>query len=125
MAGRLPSNEGKIDLPLPGREGRLVRALTRFRVVKRFAETSFARVVIETGRLHQIRLHFAKLGYPVVLDDQHGDFGFNKRFQKQYGLKRQFLHAEKLRTEYAGKAREWAAPLPEDLQEVLRRLEGR
>ena len=125
VAGRLPSNEGKIDLPLPGREGRLVRALTRFRVVKRFAETSFARVVIDTGRLHQIRLHFAKLGYPVVLDDQHGDFGFNKRFQKQYGLKRQFLHAEKLRTEYAGKARAWAAPLPEDLQEVLRRLEGR
>ena len=125
VAGRLPSNEGKIDLPLPGREGRLVRALTRFRVVKRFAETSFTRVVIDTGRLHQIRLHFAKLGYPVVLDDQHGDFGFNKRFRKQYGLKRQFLHAEKLRTEHAGKAREWAAPLPKDLQEVLSQLEER
>jgi 23S rRNA pseudouridine955/2504/2580 synthase len=123
LAGRLPSNEGKIDLPLPGREGRLVRALTRFRVVKRFAETTFARVVIDTGRLHQIRLHFAKRGYPVVLDEQHGDFSFNKRFRKQYGLKRQFLHAEKLRISYAGKAREWTALLAEDLQQVLRRLE--
>jgi 23S rRNA pseudouridine955/2504/2580 synthase len=125
VAGRLPSSEGKIDLPLPGREGHPVRALTRYRVVKRFPETTFVRVIIETGRLHQIRLHFAKLGYPVVLDDQHGDFGFNKLFRKKYGLKRQFLHAEKLRIAYGGKAREWHAPLPEDLQKVLAKLEER
>jgi 23S rRNA pseudouridine955/2504/2580 synthase len=81
------------------------------------------RVTIATGRLHQIRLHFAKLGYPVVMDDQHGDFGFNKRFRKQYGLKRQFLHAEKLRISYGGKEREWCAPLPDDLERILPLLE--
>ncbi len=80
-----------------------MRALTRYRVVKRFSEVTLVRVAIETGRLHQIRLHFAKLGYPVVMDDQHGDFGFNKRFRKEYGLKRQFLHAEKLKIKTDGK----------------------
>jgi 23S rRNA pseudouridine955/2504/2580 synthase len=124
VAGRLQTNEGKIDFPLPGRDGKPVRALTRFRVVKRFSEVTLVRAAIETGRLHQIRLHFAKLGYPVVMDDQHGDFGFNKRFRKEYGLKRQFLHAEKLKLIYAGKQREWTAPLANDLQRALRLLEN-
>ena len=122
VVGRLPSNEGKIDFLLPGREGKPVRSLTRFRVVQRFSETTLARVQIETGRLHQIRLHFAKLNYPVVMDDQHGDFGFNKRFRKQYGLTRQFLHAERLKIKYGGKQREWSAPLASDLKRVLSRL---
>src|SRR5687767_6527743 len=122
VVGRLPLNEGKIDFPLPGREGNPVRALTRFRVQKRFSETTLARVQIETGRLHQIRLHFAELGYPIVMDEQHGDFSFNKRFRKQYGLKRQFLHAEKLKITYGGKQREWSAPLTSDLQQTLSRL---
>jgi 23S rRNA pseudouridine955/2504/2580 synthase len=124
VVGRLPSNEGKIDLPLPGREGGPVRALTRYRVVNRFSETTLVRVQIETGRLHQIRLHFAHLGYPIVMDDQHGDFGFNKRFRKVYGLKRQFLHAEKLRIKYNAKQREWTAPLAKDLKQVLPMLEN-
>ena len=122
VVGRLPANEGKIDFPLPGREGNPVHALTRFRVLKRYSETTLARVQIETGRLHQIRLHFAELGYPVVMDDQHGDFDFNKRFRKQHGLKRQFLHAEKLKVKYGGKQREWSAPLASDLKQLLSRL---
>ena len=125
LAGRLPQNEGTIDLPLPGRDGIPVRAVTRFKVEKRFSDTTLARVKIETGRMHQIRLHFAKLGYPVVMDDQHGDFAFNKRFRKQYGLKRQFLHAANLTLDYRGKKRTWNAPLPEDLAGTLRALEGK
>jgi 23S rRNA pseudouridine955/2504/2580 synthase len=122
LVGRLPNNEGKIDFPLPGRAGNPVRALTRYRVVKKFSEVTLVRAAIETGRLHQIRLHFAKLGYPVVMDDQHGDFGFNKRFRKEYGLKRQFLHAEKLEIKTDGKPREWTAPLAKDLEKTLRLL---
>jgi 23S rRNA pseudouridine955/2504/2580 synthase len=125
LAGRLPQNEGTIDLPLPGRDGIPVRSVTRFKVEKRFSDTTLARVRIETGRMHQIRLHFARLGYPVVMDDQHGDFAFNKRFRKQYGLKRQFLHASSLVLEYGGKKRTWTAPLPEDLAATLRSLEGK
>jgi len=124
VVGRLPNNEGKIDFPLPGRDGNLVRAMTRYRVVERFSETSLVRVSLETGRLHQIRLHFAKLGYPVVMDDQHGDFNFNKRFRKQFGLKRQFLHAVKLAIDFAGKRHSWAAPLAKDLEKILNLMES-
>ena len=123
VVGRLANNGGKIEFPLPGREGNPVRALTRYRVIKKFSDTTLVRAAIETGRLHQIRLHFAKLGYPVVLDEQHGDFAFNKRFRKKYGLKRQFLHAEKLRLNHQGRTREWTAPLTRDLEQALLSLE--
>jgi len=124
VVGHLPQNAGKIEFPLPGRDGKPVRALTRFGVVRRFADMTLVRVNLETGRLHQIRLHFAKLGYPVVMDEQHGDFSFNKRFRKQYGLKRQFLHAAKLAVGFEGKRYDWRAPLPKDVEETLKRLEN-
>jgi 23S rRNA pseudouridine955/2504/2580 synthase len=119
VAGRLPQNSGTIDFPLPGREGKPARAITHYRVERRFSDTTLVRVTIETGRMHQIRLHFASLGYPVVLDSQHGDFGFNKLFRKSTGLKRQFLHAARLAMTYRGKLFHWAAPLPVDLQRTL------
>ena len=122
VVGRLGHNQGVIDTPLPGRDGNLVRALTRYWVVKRYSEVTLVRVAIETGRLHQIRLHFAELGHPVVMDDQHGDFAFNKKFRKEYGLKRQFLHAQKLCLNIAGKVCQWQANLPKDLDRTLAAL---
>jgi 23S rRNA pseudouridine955/2504/2580 synthase len=122
VAGRLPRNTGIIDSPLPGRDGRPVRAITQYRIDNRFADATLVRVNIETGRMHQIRLHFAKLGYPVVLDSQHGDFTFNKLFRRSTGLKRQFLHAARLALTYKGKRFTWVAPLPDDLQRTLRAL---
>jgi 23S rRNA pseudouridine955/2504/2580 synthase len=119
VAGRLQDNQGRIDLPLPGREGVPVAALTRFAVLDLFSQTTLARVNIETGRMHQIRLHFAAIGYPVVMDNQHGDFNFNKQFSKKYGLKRQFLHASRLEIKQGGKKRVWSAPTPPDLQKVI------
>jgi 23S rRNA pseudouridine955/2504/2580 synthase len=123
VAGRLHESEGKIDFPLTGRGGSQVRASTRFRVIKRFPEVTLLRVWIDTGRMHQIRLHFAKLGYPVVMDDQHGDFRFNKKFRKNYGLKRQFLHATRLTLQRHGKKKTWKAPLPGDLNSTLQSLD--
>lgn len=124
VAGRLREDEGRIDFPLPGRDGSPVRASTRFRVAKRFSHVTLLRVWIDTGRMHQIRLHFAKLGYPVVMDDQHGDFTFNKKFRKEYGLKRQFLHATRLSLCHNGKKRAWSAPLAADLQNTLQSLDA-
>jgi 23S rRNA pseudouridine955/2504/2580 synthase len=123
VIGRLAQSDGRIDFPLPGREGKAVRALTRFSTVKRFSATTLVRVTIETGRMHQIRLHFARLGYPVVLDDRYGDFTFNRAFRKAYALKRQFLHAAKISLEYAGKKRIWTAPLADDLKRTIAALE--
>jgi 23S rRNA pseudouridine955/2504/2580 synthase len=122
VAGRLQQDEGVIDFPLPGRQERAVNARTRFRVVRRFSETTLVRVNISTGRMHQIRLHFAKYGHPIVMDDQHGDFAFNKRFRKQCGLHRQFLHASAVTLEYGGKKRTWTAPLPADLAKTIELL---
>ena len=122
LVGRLQQNEGVIDLQLSGREGKTVRALTRFRVAKRFSETTLVRANIATGRMHQIRLHFARYGHPVVMDEQHGDFSYNKKFRKAYGLRRQFLHASTVALEYRGKRRSWTAPLPADLAKTLELL---
>jgi 23S rRNA pseudouridine955/2504/2580 synthase len=123
VAGRVEQHQGKIDYPLPGRTGSEVPALTRFSVVKRFSDTTLLRVATATGRMHQIRLHFAKLGYPVVMDNQHGDFSFNKKFRKEYRLRRHFLHAARLSLVYDGKPKTWSAPVPADLRRVLKALD--
>lgn len=123
VVGRLHPKEGRISLPLPGRDGQPVSALTLYRVEKEFATTSLVRVKTETGRMHQIRLHFAKLGHPLVMDSRHGDFAFNREFRKAHGLRRLFLHASSIAFHYKGKKQEWSAPLPDDLARTLKSLE--
>ena len=80
------------------------------------------RANIATGRMHQIRLHFARYGHPVVMDDQHGDFSFNKRFRKEYALRRQFLHASTVTLEYDGKQAIGQPPCPPILSKTLELL---
>lgn len=53
-------------------------------------------VKILTGRTHQIRVHLASIGYPVVGDAKYGNFKVNKEFKEKYGFENQFLHAYKL-----------------------------
>jgi 23S rRNA pseudouridine955/2504/2580 synthase len=122
VVGRVQQNQGVIDFPLPGRQEVAVHARTRFRVLRRFSDTTLVEASITTGRMHQIRLHFAKFGHPVVMDDQHGDFAFNRRFRKQRRLHRQFLHASAVTLEYGGKKQTWISPLPADLANTLERL---
>ena len=122
VVGLLAAREGSIDFPLPGREGRRVSALTHFRVEREYAQTTLVRARMATGRMHQVRLHFAKLGHPIVMDVKYGDFTFNRQFRKTHGLKRQFLHASTIALEYRGKKRKWTAPLPDDLARTLRSL---
>lgn len=122
VLGRVHPKEGSIDFPIPGREGKPARALTRYRVERELPGTSLVRVNMETGRMHQIRLHFAQLGHPVVMDDRHGNFAFNKQFRKTHGLKRQFLHACTISFEHRGKKRTWNAPPPDDLTRTLSSL---
>lgn len=125
VVGKLYPRQGRIEFPLPGRSGDPVSALTLYRVEKEFAETTLVRASIQTGRMHQLRLHFVKLGHPVVMDKLHGDFDFNRRFRKAHGLNRQFLHASSLGLEYGGKKLRFTAPLPDDLAKTLRSLESR
>src|SRR3989338_5504019 len=122
VVGQLAASEGSIDFPLPGREGSRVSALTHYRVEREYAQTTLVRVRMATGRMHQVRLHFAKLGHPIVMDVKYGDFTFNRQFRKTHGLKRQFLHASTIALEYRGKKRKWTAPLPDDVAAALRSL---
>jgi RluA family pseudouridine synthase len=122
VTGRLGQKAGTLDFPLPGRDGQPVRAFTHYKVVQQFSDTTLVEARIDTGRMHQIRLHFAKTSHPVVMDERHGDFAFNRKFRKAYGLKRQFLHAARLSLALHNQQTTCNAPLPEDLANVLKAL---
>jgi 23S rRNA pseudouridine955/2504/2580 synthase len=71
------------------------QALTRVRVLKKSRDFSFLEVRLLTGRTHQIRVHLAHSGHPVLGDDKYGDFELNHRLEKS-GVRRLFLHASRL-----------------------------
>jgi 23S rRNA pseudouridine1911/1915/1917 synthase len=128
--GRPPKPEGIVEVPL-GRDPRQRKrmavvaggrpARTGFRVLEDLGEYSLLSVSLETGRTHQIRVHLAWLGVPVVGDGVYG------RRRNRLGLARQALHAWRLAFERpGGRGRlELEAPLPADLEKVLEELRGR
>ena len=73
-------------------------------------------VAIHTGRTHQIRVHLAHLGHPILGDDKYGDFELNHALRK-LGLRRMFLHAASLAFSHpvTGEALVLRSPLPRDL----------
>lgn len=78
---------------------------------------SLLEVTIKTGRTHQIRVHLASAGHPILGDDKYGDFELNRALQK-LGLKRMFLHAWRLQFDHpaTGERVELLAPLPPELK---------
>ena len=98
-------------------------ALTRFRVIQRFADTTLVEAVLETGRTHQIRVHAAHSGTPIVGDPKYGDEAVNLRF-RGFGLRRLYLHAASLQFDWPeeGQSLRVEAPLPNDLQSPLENL---
>ena len=93
-----------------------MRAVTLVRVRERAGGYSLLEVTIKTGRTHQIRVHLAAQGHPIVGDDKYGDYAHNRLLHKR-GLKRMFLHAWRLQFEHpaSGERIELLAPLPADL----------
>jgi 23S rRNA pseudouridine955/2504/2580 synthase len=81
---------------------------------------SLLEVTIKTGRTHQIRVHLASQGHPILGDDKYGDFELNRRLQRE-GLKRMFLHAWRLQFNHpaTGERIELLAPLPAGLSAFL------
>ncbi|PHM21409.1 MAG: ribosomal large subunit pseudouridine synthase C [Curvibacter sp. PD_MW3] len=85
---------------------------------------SLLEVTIKTGRTHQIRVHLASEGLPIVGDDKYGDFELNKALQKPAvgpALKRMFLHAWRLQFSHpvSGERIELLAPLPSELDQFV------
>lgn len=90
--------KGTIRFPLEGRTTqKKLPAVTHYEVREIYEKTSLVEARIETGRQHQIRKHFAKIGCPLVLDKLYGDWNFNRRVQQAHkGSARMVLHAWKL-----------------------------
>lgn len=95
-------------------------AVTRYQVIKEFGDKfSLLDVKIETGRTHQIRVHLAKIGHPIVGDQQY----LFRKLEK-VDLNRQFLHAYFLRFRLPnGNKKTFEIMLPEDLNKLLHKLE--
>lgn len=130
LAGKLPRGavpvEAALERDLLQGGERMVRVAADgkasrsvFRTLDRFKDVTLAEVDIATGRTHQIRVHAAHLGAPVIGDEKYGDKDTNRAY-RQLGLKRLFLHAHSLRLQLPDQPPlELRAPLSEDLQRVL------
>jgi 23S rRNA pseudouridine1911/1915/1917 synthase len=107
-------------------------AVTRYRIAKRFRAHTLVSVELETGRTHQIRVHLAHIGFPVVGDPLYAGrrripAGCTPALTAElHAFRRQALHAARLRLKHPLTGRElaWEAPLPEDMQRLLAALEA-
>jgi 23S rRNA pseudouridine1911/1915/1917 synthase len=112
------------------RDGR--PAVSHYRVVQRFRAHTLVRVELESGRTHQIRVHLAHIGFPVVGDPLYGGrrrlpTGCSAALAAELrAFPRQALHAESLalRHPLTGRWMQWRSPLPADLRALLAALEG-
>lgn len=104
--------------------GETKKAETRYKVEAEYTDGTriFSMVSLElgTGRMHQIRLHLAGIGHPVLGDDKHGDFKLNRELKKALGLKKLMLHARRLTIPTNNVVE---APLPEHFQTLLAKLQ--
>ena len=127
VRGNVPEEEATINMPI-GRstKDRKKMAVTKngkqaikhFKVLKRYSKYTLLEIKIETGRTHQIRVHMAEIGYPVVGDAVYSN-GKN-----EFGIEGQMLHAYKLEFMHpiTNKHMELTAPLPQYFEEILKKL---
>lgn len=120
--------EGTIDAPI-GRDPKnrlrqaVIRtnsknAVTHYRVLERFGTFTYIEARLETGRTHQIRVHMAHMGHPLLGDELYGPS------KNPFGIKGQMLHAGLLGFEHPGTRTymEFESSLPEDFQNILDKL---
>lgn len=124
VQGHPPARTGTVDAPIGrDRRDRVLMSIdtddphearTHFEVERLLPRAALVRVVLDTGRTHQIRVHMAAIGHPVCGDPQYGTAG-------EFGLRRQFLHAAQLSFTHpvTGEAVDVRSELPEDLQAAL------
>jgi 23S rRNA pseudouridine1911/1915/1917 synthase len=135
-AGAVEADAGTIDAPI----GRSMRhrtrmavttrgrqARTEYHVVRRFnvpVVSTLLRASLDTGRTHQVRVHLAAIGHPVVGDARYGGTGARPRsLVTEMAPGRLFLHAFRLSLDHpAGDRMTWQSPLPDDLAVVIESL---
>jgi 23S rRNA pseudouridine1911/1915/1917 synthase len=120
--GRHRSARTKMAVRADGRA-----AVTHIRLIERFRAHSQVLAQLQTGRTHQIRVHLAHIGHPVVGDPVYGarrryPAGASEQLRATLdGFRRQALHAAQLRLQHpvSGETLTWDAPLPADMQELV------
>ena len=128
VKGVLKGKEGTIDAPIslkPGTTKRTIHggkmtksAITKYKVSKELNEASLVEVFPRTGRTHQIRVHMASIGHPVLGDTLYGSK------KNEEGAPRQMLHAHSVEFEIEpGKAMKLMADPPADFEGFLKKLE--
>lgn len=92
-------------------------AISQFEVLEYLKGASFVKVAIQTGRTHQIRVHMAFTGHPLIGDTTYG----GRKFE---GTSELFLHSSRLAMKHpiTGKQMEWVAPIPESFEQALEKL---
>lgn len=125
--GRLAVEAGTVDAPIgrdPNNRQRMAvvqkggkRAVTHFVVQQRFSNFTLLQLRLETGRTHQIRVHMKYIGHPVAGDPKYGP-------RRTLPIAGQALHAAVLGFDHprTGERMRFETPLPEDMQQLLRRL---
>jgi 23S rRNA pseudouridine955/2504/2580 synthase len=140
VIGSWPASRKVIDVPLhkflTGEGERRVKAvdadhdaakrsITLVKVARRFKDFTLLDVTIKTGRTHQIRVHLAHEGHPIVGDAKYGDFALNKSVARGAArFERMFLHARQLRFQHpaSGETIELESPLPAECEAFLNTL---
>ena len=123
VRGTLPQTKGIIDAPISRVDDSIItrtvdfekgeKAITHYEVVAQNAGYSLLKIKLETGRTHQIRVHFKYIGYPLI-----GDYLYNPDMQK---MTRQALHSSEIAFTHpiTGEPMHFSAPLPVDMAWVL------
>jgi len=119
--GRHPVNRKKMAVAAPGTKSRARHAITHIRLLERFDKHSLIQAQLETGRTHQIRVHMAHIGYPILGDTTYGSTK-PPAFLKISGG--QVLHAAQLAFNHpaTGELVTFAAPWPEYFANVVAML---
>lgn len=124
--GRHPRDRKRMAVVASGKP-----AVSHYRVLSRFGGVTYVEVSLESGRTHQIRVHMAHIGHPLVGDPVYGHQFRSKtgltaeQFEAVHAFPRQALHAFRLRLVHPADERrvKFEAPVPQDLAELLSCLE--
>ena len=115
-----PDGERRVVVQAGGMESHTV-----FSLLRKWQDFALLEAELKTGRTHQIRVHLASSGFPILGDEKYGDFALNKQLQKATGtrgaLRRMFLHAHKITFTHpdSGAKMTLQAPLPAECDRFL------
>lgn len=120
--GILESKSGTLNFPIARKEGSIIErtvtsdgdsAITHYDVVKEFNNLSLVHIVLETGRTHQIRVHFSHIGHPILGDTLYGSPSELINRQALHSYKLTFIHP------VTKKVLSLEAPLPNDIENII------